>query len=70
MLSRLSGSPRPGQSARFIARWWRVQEACRRRGGGARSAPNTLTFHFDRLRTAGLVSVRREGRLDDLRGTP
>lgn len=26
-------------------------------------APNTLTFHFDRLRDAGLVSVRREGRL-------
>jgi ArsR family transcriptional regulator len=26
-------------------------------------APNTLTFHFDRLRTAGLVTVRREGRL-------
>ena len=25
-------------------------------------APNTLTFHFDRLRVAGLVSVRREGR--------
>lgn len=25
-------------------------------------APNTLTFHFDRLRNAGLVSVRREGR--------
>ncbi len=25
-------------------------------------APNTLTFHFDRLRTAGLVSVRRDGR--------
>jgi len=25
-------------------------------------APNTLTFHFDRLRTAGLVSVRRAGR--------
>lgn len=25
-------------------------------------APNTLTFHFDRLRTAGLVDVRREGR--------
>ena len=24
--------------------------------------PNTLTFHFDRLREAGLVSVRREGR--------
>jgi ArsR family transcriptional regulator, arsenate/arsenite/antimonite-responsive transcriptional repressor len=25
-------------------------------------APNTLTFHFDRLRAAGLVRVRREGR--------
>jgi DNA-binding transcriptional ArsR family regulator len=25
-------------------------------------APNTLTFHFNRLRTAGLVTVRREGR--------
>jgi ArsR family transcriptional regulator, arsenate/arsenite/antimonite-responsive transcriptional repressor len=25
-------------------------------------APNTLTFHFDRLRTAGLVAVKREGR--------
>jgi len=25
-------------------------------------SPNTLTFHFDRLRTAGLVRVRREGR--------
>jgi ArsR family transcriptional regulator, arsenate/arsenite/antimonite-responsive transcriptional repressor len=25
-------------------------------------APNTLTFHFDRLREAGLVVVRREGR--------
>jgi DNA-binding transcriptional ArsR family regulator len=25
-------------------------------------APNTLTFHFDRLRHAGLISVRREGR--------
>jgi DNA-binding transcriptional ArsR family regulator len=25
-------------------------------------APNTLTFHFDRLRDAGLVTVRREGR--------
>jgi ArsR family transcriptional regulator, arsenate/arsenite/antimonite-responsive transcriptional repressor len=25
-------------------------------------APNTLTFHFDRLRAAGLVGVRREGR--------
>ena len=25
-------------------------------------APNTLSFHFDRLRGAGLVTVRREGR--------
>jgi DNA-binding transcriptional ArsR family regulator len=25
-------------------------------------SPNTLTFHFDRLRQAGLVTVRREGR--------
>ena len=24
--------------------------------------PNTLTFHFDRLRHAGLISVRRDGR--------
>lgn len=24
--------------------------------------PNTLTFHFDRLRHAGLVTVRRDGR--------
>src|ERR1700704_641067 len=34
-------------------------------GGGAEAldlAPNTLTFHFDRLRAAGLVTVRREGR--------
>lgn len=26
-------------------------------------APNTLTFHFDRLRVAGLITVRRDGRL-------
>jgi ArsR family transcriptional regulator len=25
-------------------------------------APSALTFHFDRLRSAGLVTVRREGR--------
>lgn len=25
-------------------------------------APNSLTFHFDRLRHAGLVSVQRKGR--------
>jgi ArsR family transcriptional regulator, arsenate/arsenite/antimonite-responsive transcriptional repressor len=25
-------------------------------------APNTLTFHFDRLREAGLVTVKRDGR--------
>ena len=36
-----------------------------RRGRWRRSsklAPNTLTFHFDRLRDAGLVTVRRDGR--------
>jgi DNA-binding transcriptional ArsR family regulator len=27
-----------------------------------RVAPNTLSFHFDRLRGAGLVTVRRQGR--------
>lgn len=25
-------------------------------------APNTLSFHFDRLRAAGLVTVQRDGR--------
>ena len=30
--------------------------------GALELAPNTLTFHFDRLRDAGLVTVRREGR--------
>jgi ArsR family transcriptional regulator, arsenate/arsenite/antimonite-responsive transcriptional repressor len=30
--------------------------------GRLKLAPNTLTFHFDRLRDAGLVTVRREGR--------
>lgn len=30
--------------------------------GALKLAPNTLTFHFDRLRDAGLIDVRREGR--------
>jgi ArsR family transcriptional regulator, arsenate/arsenite/antimonite-responsive transcriptional repressor len=30
--------------------------------GTLKLAPNTLTFHFDRLREAGLVTVRRDGR--------
>src|ERR1700735_3974190 len=30
--------------------------------GALKLAPNTLTFHFDRLRDAGLVTVRRDGR--------
>src|SRR6266481_8157811 len=30
--------------------------------GALELAPNTLTFHFDRLRQAGLVTVRRAGR--------
>ena len=29
-----------------------------------RLPPNALTFHLDRLREAGLVTVRREGRND------
>jgi DNA-binding transcriptional ArsR family regulator len=29
-------------------------------------APNTLTFHFDRLRMAGLVTVRRDERASGL----
>ena len=38
-------------------------EGCRRAASPRRSAaPNTLTFHFDRLRDAGLVTVRRDGR--------
>jgi ArsR family transcriptional regulator, arsenate/arsenite/antimonite-responsive transcriptional repressor len=30
--------------------------------GALKLPPNTLTFHFDRLRMAGLVDVRRDGR--------
>lgn len=30
--------------------------------GTLKLSPNTLTFHLDRLREAGLVTVRREGR--------
>jgi ArsR family transcriptional regulator, arsenate/arsenite/antimonite-responsive transcriptional repressor len=30
--------------------------------GALKLAPNTLTFHFDRLREAGLLTVRRNGR--------
>src|SRR5258707_14331973 len=30
--------------------------------GVLKLAPNTLTFHFDRLRMAGLVTARRDGR--------
>jgi hypothetical protein len=33
-----------------------------RRSGEARIAPNTLSFHLDRLRHAGLLSVARQGR--------
>jgi ArsR family transcriptional regulator, arsenate/arsenite/antimonite-responsive transcriptional repressor len=31
-------------------------------GSALKLAPNTLTFHFDRLHEAGLVTVRRDGR--------
>jgi ArsR family transcriptional regulator len=30
--------------------------------GALKVAPNTLTFHLDRLREAGLVTVQRDGR--------
>jgi ArsR family transcriptional regulator, arsenate/arsenite/antimonite-responsive transcriptional repressor len=30
--------------------------------GALKLAPNALTFHLDRLREAGLVTVRRDGR--------
>jgi ArsR family transcriptional regulator, arsenate/arsenite/antimonite-responsive transcriptional repressor len=30
--------------------------------GALKLAPNTLTFHFDRLREAELITVRRDGR--------
>ena len=42
----------------------RDRRACRpaRSPRHSRLAPNTLTFHFDRLRQAGLVTVRRDGR--------
>jgi len=36
--------------------------AAGRVAGALDLAPNTLTFHFDRLRVAGLISVRRDGR--------
>ena len=42
---------RPGRKA-----WRQV------RSPNGHLAPNTLTFHFDRLRVAGLVTVRRDGR--------
>ncbi len=43
---------RPGLRAWRPARWQ----------PRSRIAPNTLSFHFDRLRHAGLVSVARQGR--------
>jgi DNA-binding transcriptional ArsR family regulator len=39
--------------------WWRPAGEI---AGILKLAPNTLTFHFDRLRMAGLVTVRRDGR--------
>ncbi len=45
--------------------WCRLgRQACRPAeiANALKLAPNTLTFHFDRLRQAGLVTVRREGR--------
>ena len=37
-------------------------ESRRARSPSRLARPNTLTFHFDRLRAAGLVTVRRDGR--------
>ena len=57
-------SPRTTASM-SIACWCRpVPTGCRRAASPKtlKLAPNTLTFHFDRLRAAGLVTVRREGR--------
>ena len=42
--------------------WWLVRMPAGSVASALKLAPNTLTFHFDRLRDAGLVTVRREGR--------
>jgi DNA-binding transcriptional ArsR family regulator len=45
--------------------WFKRAQAAYRRGEIAAALglpPNTLSFHFDRLRQAGLVTVRRNGR--------
>src|ERR1700738_2541018 len=59
------GRPRTGQSPRCIpvARRGRAGGACCwRYRASARLGAYTLTFHFDRLRGAGLITVRRDGR--------
>ena len=44
--------------------WYRGR-LCTHVAGALKLAPNTLTFHFDRLRDSGLVTVRRERRRTD-----
>ena len=60
-----SGCARPGQPSRRLSPAG-PGGAGRHAGGDVAAAlkiaPNTLTFHFDRLRDAGLVTVRRDGR--------
>ena len=63
-------SPRLPPSLRSIGSrstgcWCRPDPAAWRPARSAAAlgiAPNTLSFHFDRLRHAGLVSVARQGR--------
>jgi hypothetical protein len=50
------------RSPRIIVSTYSGCCAGRRERQRAECAPNTLTFHFDRLRTAGLLTVRRDGR--------
>ena len=61
---------RPNFSSLALVLWCRARPSPCKPGSSAAGAvataldlaPNTLTFHFDRLRTAGLVTVRRDGR--------
>ena len=55
---KIIGSMYFGFSSRPDPRGWRRVKSPTR----SVLAPNTLTFHFDRLRQAGLIDVKREGR--------
>ena len=47
---------------RPTAAWCRPDRTAGEVAAAVGLPPNTLTFHLDRLRQAGLVTVRREGR--------